>query len=123
MRPLRIMVVEDNAVNRLVVTKFLEKMGQQVIPATGGREAVSIFESNPVDLILMDIQMPGMDGIEATRMIRRYDRGQTVPIIALTAHAMPGDRENFLAQGMDGYLAKPLDKDKLLRLLADYAVE
>jgi signal transduction histidine kinase/CheY-like chemotaxis protein len=122
LRPLRIMVVEDNAVNRMVVTKLLEKMGQLVIPATTGREAVTAFESVPVDLILMDIQMPGMDGVEATREIRRYDRGRTVPIIALTAHAMPGDRESFLARGMDGYLAKPLDREKLMKLLVDYAV-
>ena len=121
LQPLRIMVVEDNVVNRLVVTKFLEKRGQQVIPATGGQEAVTIFESVPVDLILMDIQMPGMDGVEATRRIRSYDRGRNIPIIALTAHAMPGDRESFLAQGMDGYLSKPLDKNKLMQLLADYA--
>ncbi|HKK33718.1 MAG TPA: response regulator [Desulfomicrobiaceae bacterium] len=121
LRPLRILVVEDNTVNRLVVTKFLEKMGQQVVQAAGGREAISIFESSRVDLILMDIQMPGMDGIEATREIRKYDRGHSVPIIALTAHAMPGDRESFLARGMDGYLSKPLDKEKLSQLLADYA--
>ncbi|MCA1944856.1 MAG: response regulator [Desulfovibrio sp.] len=111
----RVLVVEDEQINRLAVTRFLEKLGCTALAATNGQEALACLDSlaqAPVDAVLMDIQMPEMDGVETTRRIRSGQAGdshRTVPIIALTAHAMAGDREAFLRAGMDAYLAKPVE--------------
>jgi CheY-like chemotaxis protein len=108
---LRILVVEDNFVNRKVCQKILERHGCAVEFAENGQEAVNQVENRPdYDLILMDLQMPIMDGFEATLAIRARDRkvGRHTPIVALTAHAMRGDREKCLALGMDDYLTKPV---------------
>ncbi|RDJ93137.1 response regulator, partial [Lacticaseibacillus rhamnosus] len=106
----RILVAEDNRVNQIVMVRLLEKRGAQALVANNGKEALDIHTSAPVDLILMDIQMPEMDGREATRRIREQEKstGSHVPIMALTAHAMKGDREKCIRAGMDGYLAKPI---------------
>jgi signal transduction histidine kinase/ActR/RegA family two-component response regulator len=114
---LRILLAEDNAVNRKLATLLLRKDGHEVIPAEDGRQAVETVGREAVDLILMDIQMPEMDGMEATRIIR--ESGSRVPIIALTAHAMSSDRGRFLAAGMDGCVTKPIDFGELSRAIAE----
>jgi signal transduction histidine kinase/DNA-binding response OmpR family regulator len=116
---LRVLVVEDNAVNRLVATKALERQGHVVCSVNNGREAVAAWRRERFDLILMDCQMPEMDGYEATRAIRALERptGRHTQIVAVTANAMQGDRERCLAAGMDGYLAKPLKRERLRDLL------
>jgi two-component system sensor histidine kinase/response regulator len=119
-RALRILLAEDNPVNRLVAVTLLRKRGHSVAVAADGREALALLEQSPVDVILMDVQMPVMDGMEATAIIRAHgDEGRRrIPIIALTAHAMQGDRERCLAAGMDDYLTKPLNSDDLFAALA-----
>jgi PAS domain S-box-containing protein len=112
----RILFVEDDAVSLTAGTRMLEKAGHQVATAKDGKEALQLLQRQEFDLILMDVQMPVMDGVEATRRIRRGeagDRHQSIPIIAMTAYAMVGDREKFLAAGMDGYLAKPVAMEVL----------
>jgi CheY-like chemotaxis protein len=111
----RVLVADDNIVNRKVVHYMLEKKGHQVISVQDGKEALNALDSNIVDLILMDVQMPVMNGIEATQAIREKEQGGSVhtPIIALTAHAMKGDRERCLEAGMDDYLPKPINPDSL----------
>jgi len=119
-RPLRILLAEDNPVNRRLACYMLEKKGHTVITAQDGLEALALLEKETVDLILMDVQMPGMDGIEATRVIRARETpgGLRVPIVALTAHAMSGDRAYCLDAGMDDYLSKPIQAGELQRVLA-----
>jgi signal transduction histidine kinase/CheY-like chemotaxis protein len=108
-RPMRILLAEDNAVNQLVALRILEKRGHTVVVAVDGREAVAAVEREAFDVILMDVQMPELDGLEATALIRKAEAGtgRHVPIVALTAHAMREDRERCLNAGMDEYLAKP----------------
>ncbi len=112
---LSILLAEDNPINRKLAVKMLENMGHTVKTAFNGREAVEAFESQHFDLILMDIQMPDMDGIQATSIIREKEKllGTKIPIIAMTAHALAGDRERFLAAGMDGYVSKPITAKEL----------
>jgi signal transduction histidine kinase/DNA-binding response OmpR family regulator/putative methionine-R-sulfoxide reductase with GAF domain len=114
-RRLRVLVAEDNAVNQRVVIRMLETAGCRVDAVANGREAIDTFARLPYDLVFMDCQMPEMDGFEATRAIRDAERGNVsgrrVPIVALTANALQGDREQCLAAGMDDYLAKPITKD------------
>jgi signal transduction histidine kinase/DNA-binding response OmpR family regulator len=107
---LRILVTEDNKVNQKVASLMLNKIGQEVVIANNGVEAVALFKQQTFDLILMDIQMPIMDGISAAKEIRRREKNEStrIPIIALTANAMKGDKERFLAAGMDEYLSKPI---------------
>jgi two-component system, sensor histidine kinase and response regulator len=117
----RILLAEDNAVNQKLVVRLLEKAGQQVVVAGTGREAVELLERRLFDLILMDVQMPDMDGFEATAVIRRKEEasGGHIPIVAMTAHAMRGDRERCLAAGMDGYIAKPIQARELYEVLSE----
>jgi two-component system, sensor histidine kinase and response regulator len=119
---LAILVAEDNAVNQKLIIRMLEKRGHRVKLGSNGREALRLFESEPFDLVLMDIQMPEMDGLAATGKIRELEHasgpGRHIPIIALTAHAMKGDQERFLAAGMDGYLSKPIRPNELDELLS-----
>ena len=114
---LRLLVVEDNPVNRLVATRLLEKQNHTVRTATNGREALDMIEKEKFDCVLMDVQMPVLDGFEATAAIRNKERvsGGHLPIIALTAHAIAGDLERCLAAGMDGYLTKPDNAKRCLR--------
>jgi CheY-like chemotaxis protein len=111
----RILVADDNIVNRKVVQYLLEKKGHQVISAQDGREALNLLDNQIVDLILMDVQMPKMNGLEATLAIREKEKAgkSHTPIIALTAHAMKGDRERCLEAGMDDYIAKPIKPEEL----------
>jgi len=119
---LRVLLAEDNLVNQRLGMRLLEKRGHSVVVAGNGRETLAAFESGGFDLILMDLQMPEMDGFEATTAIREREResGNRVPIVALTAHAMKGDREKCLAAGMDGYLTKPIRPVELDGVLDTY---
>ncbi len=110
-RPLRILIAEDNPVNQQLALHLLERRGHSAVVAENGREAIAAMEKHKFDMVLMDVQMPEMGGLEATRAIREREKstGEHVPIVAMTAHAMQGDREHCLEAGMDGYLAKPLD--------------
>jgi CheY-like chemotaxis protein len=116
-RRLRVLLAEDNAINRELVVRLLSKRGHAVVVAANGKQAVSALETQSFDVVLMDVQMPEMDGFEATAAIRQKEKaiGTHVPIIALTAHAMKGDRERCLAGGMDGYVSKPVQAEELIK--------
>lgn len=113
--PLKILLSEDNLVNQKLAVKLLEKQGWEVMVAGNGKEAVELIERDGFDLVLMDVQMPEMDGIEATRVIREKEKcsGKHIPIIALTAHAMKKDRNACLEAGMDSYISKPIKVKEL----------
>jgi signal transduction histidine kinase/ligand-binding sensor domain-containing protein/ActR/RegA family two-component response regulator len=115
-RSLTVLVAEDNVVNQRLATAILQRRGHQVILAGDGREAIERARTGPVDVILMDVQMPGMNGFQATAALRERERlgGPRTPIVALTAHALSGDRERCLEAGMDDYLTKPLRADRLI---------
>jgi len=119
---LRVLLAEDNPVNQKVVTRLLEKRGHSVVVAGNGREALDALGKEPFDLVLMDVQMPEMDGFETTAAIRENEKSSGVhqPVVALTANAMKGDREQCLAAGMDAYLTKPIRSAELDALLAAY---
>jgi signal transduction histidine kinase/DNA-binding response OmpR family regulator len=118
---LHILLAEDNAVNQKLAVRVLEKRGHVVVVAETGKVAVETFEKQPFDLILMDIQMPVMDGLEATLAIRLREKqsGKRIPIIAMTASAMVGDKERCLEAGMDGYVSKPLDTRELFAVIEE----
>jgi PAS domain S-box-containing protein len=120
LEPLRVLVAEDNQVNRLLIVRMLEQEGHKVSVAGSGAEAIELVKRGPVDLVLMDLEMPNVGGLEATRLIRASEKrhGGYVPIVAITAHAMPGYRERCLDAGMDGYIAKPIQKEDLWRAIA-----
>jgi CheY-like chemotaxis protein len=114
-RSLRNLVAEDNRVNQLVVTRLMEKQGHMVTVAASGREAIAALNRDNFDVILMDIHMPEVDGLQATRMIRAREQytGHHIPIIAVTAFAMKGDAEKCLEAGMGAYSAKPIQATEL----------
>jgi signal transduction histidine kinase/DNA-binding response OmpR family regulator len=122
--PLRILLAEDNPVNQQLARRLLEKRGHTVAVASSGREALAAYSRSRFDIILMDVQMPDIDGYEATAEIRRREaiEGGAIPIIALTAHAMKGDRERCLESGMTAYLSKPIDAQQLFRTVEDLAL-
>ena len=117
--PLRVLLAEDNAVNQILAKRVLEKRGHKVTVAANGLEAVAATEEQRFDVVLMDVQMPEMDGFEATAAIREKEKSTHahLPIVAMTAHAMQGDRERCLAAGMDAYVSKPIQVDLLLQTL------
>jgi PAS domain S-box-containing protein len=119
-RTLQVLVAEDNQVNQLVATRIFEKLGHQATAVSNGREAFVAFQAGKFDLIAMDVQMPEMDGLDATSAIRAWEKtaGTHTPIIAMTAHAMKGDRERCLAAGMDGYTSKPIRIGELEHAIA-----
>jgi two-component system, sensor histidine kinase and response regulator len=120
-RPLRVLLAEDSAVNQKLATVLLEMQGHAVTIANNGREALEKVEHERFDVILMDVQMPELDGLEATRAIRNLSsENQRIPIVAMTAHAMQGDRERCLEAGMDDYLAKPIRAKELQHVLARF---
>jgi CheY-like chemotaxis protein len=119
-----VLVAEDNRVNQRLTTRLLEKRGHRVVMTANGREALEALAKGSYDLVLMDMQMPEMDGFEATSALREIEKrkgdGAHQPVIALTAHAMKGDRERCEAAGMDGYLAKPIRTPELDAVLEIY---
>ncbi len=121
LRNLRILLAEDNAVNRKLALRLLERNGHTVFVAANGHQAVALWDREKVDVVLMDLQMPEMDGFQATAALRESERvhGGHVPIVALTAHALTGDRELCLSSGMDAYLAKPYSMEELDRVLVE----
>ena len=119
--PHRILIVEDNQVNQKVVTSVLRKRGYAITLANDGQEALSKLETGGgYDLVLMDVQMPVLDGLETTRLIRKDVRWRNLPVVAMTAHAMHGDKEKCLAAGMTGYISKPVHPAHLLRTLDEF---
>lgn len=122
---LRILLAEDNAVNQKLAARLLEKRGHAVTVAGTGRAALESLEKQPFDLVLMDMQMPEMDGLEATVAIRELEKasGEHIPIIAMTANAMKGDRERCLAAGMDAYLSKPIQVKELFATMEEVMIQ
>ena len=120
LRPLRILLAEDNAINQRLASRLLENRGHTVAVASNGRRALDLLDEQAFDVVLMDVQMPEMDGFEATGAIRAKEKatGQRIPIVAMTAHAMKGDRERCLKAGMDGYISKPTKPEDLLAAIA-----
>lgn len=117
----RVLVVEDNDMNMQLVEYLLEEGGVDIVKATSGEEALSITRSAaPFDLILMDIHLPGMDGLSVVRAMKDDTRTARVPILALTAHAMRGDKDRFLDAGCDGYISKPIDVKTFLSSIEQY---
>jgi two-component system, cell cycle response regulator DivK len=116
----RILYVEDNYHNKRLVRKILKAKGYAVLEAEDGHTGVEIALAELPDLILMDINIPGLDGIEATRLIKAHQETESIPVIALTANAMRGDRERFIAAGCDDYLPKPISTADLMKLITDY---
>jgi CheY-like chemotaxis protein len=122
--PARILVVEDNQVNQKVVTAVLRKRGFTIELANDGQEALNKLDKSPAfDLVLMDVQMPVLDGLEATRLIRKEQRWKELPIIAMTAHAMNGDKERCLEAGMNGYISKPVHPSLLLSTVDEFLLQ
>lgn len=118
-----VLVVEDNDMNMQLVEYLLEEGGYSIVKATSGEEALAITRdaaAPPPDIILMDIHLPGMDGLSVVRQMKTDERTQRVPILALTAHAMRGDRDRFLDAGCDGYISKPIDVKTFLSAIEGY---
>lgn len=120
---LNVLLTEDNPVNRVLARKILQKQGHNVTCASNGKEAVQLWQTNrgrQFDIILMDVQMPEMDGLQATAYIRtrETETGRHIPIVAMTAHAMKGDRERCLESGMDSYISKPITAAGLAQVIA-----
>jgi PAS domain S-box-containing protein len=124
-RVLSFLVAEDNVINQKLIARLLEKRGHTVVLAQNGREALEVLEKQSFDIVLMDGQMPEMDGFEATKRIREKEKtnGTHLPIIALTAHAMQGDRERCLANGMDAYVSKPINVEELFAVVESVVLE
>jgi CheY-like chemotaxis protein len=114
-RTLRILLAEDNRVNQAVASRHLAKLGHTLVIANNGQEAIDLLQQQTFDLLLMDVQMPELDGFLATKRIREHEKSTHghIPIIAMTAHAMKGDRARCLAAGMDGYVTKPLNPEEV----------
>ena len=122
---IRVLLVEDNLINRKLASKLLEKKGAKIVCATNGVEALEILQKEQFDLVLMDIQMPVMDGFEATKQIRSMEneKNSNIPVIAMTAHALKGDRDKCLAAGMDDYLSKPIKANELYKKVARWSLK
>ena len=116
-----ILVVEDNDMNMQLVEFLLEEGGYRIVKATSGEEALSLTHDGAApDLILMDIHLPGMDGLSVVRAIKSDERTSRIPILALTAHAMRGDKDRFLEAGCDGYISKPIDVKTFIASIERY---
>lgn len=117
--PLQVLVVEDNPINQRLVMAFLEEAGHTAVLAASGREALAALERQSFDVVLMDVEMPDMDGFQTTAAIRALGEstGSRLPILAMTAHSNPEDRDRCLAAGMDGYIAKPMRFEELIELI------
>jgi two-component system, cell cycle response regulator DivK len=116
----RVLVVEDNDKNMKLFRDVLQASGYSAFEATTGEEAVELALVHEPALVLMDVQLPGIDGVEALEKLRRDERTASIPVLALTAQAMSGDRERFLEAGFDGYLAKPVDVGELIEAVREH---
>ena len=114
----KVLIVEDNDMNKVLVREILTLNGYETLEAKSGLEALKILRDHTPDVILMDIQLPEMDGITATRIIKSEEKNRGIPVLALTASAMKGDEENILSKGFDGYVAKPIEVKKLVETVA-----
>lgn len=118
--PLRVLAVEDDRISRLSLVRMLEKSGCRVVAVEDGEKALERLQAEAFDAVFMDVQMPGLNGMQTTRAIRSGKAGadrSRIPVVALTAHAMTGDRERFLRAGMDHYLSKPLERRELQQII------
>jgi two-component system, cell cycle response regulator DivK len=116
----RLLIVEDNEKNMKLVRDVLQATGYSTLEATTGEEAIELSLSQAPALVLMDVQLPGIDGVEALERLRQNERTASIPVLALTAQAMSGDRERFLEAGFDGYLAKPVDVGELIETVREH---
>lgn len=116
---LKVLVVEDNFMNKVLVREILALHGYDIIEAKSGTEAIKTLNTHRPDIILMDIHLPEMDGITATRIIKSDERNRDIPVLALTASAMKGEEENLISKGFDGYVAKPIDRKRLLETISE----
>jgi CheY-like chemotaxis protein len=117
----RVLVVEDNEMNMQLVEFLLEEGGYEIVKAASGEEAMSVARAGqPVDLILMDIHLPGVDGLSVVQELKKDARTSSIPILALTAHAMRGDKDRFLQAGCDGYISKPIDVKTFLAAISEF---
>ena len=116
----RVLVVEDNEKNMKLFRDVLQATGYSTLEAMSGEDAVELALSHEPALVLMDVQLPGIDGVEALARLRRDERTASIPVVALTAQAMSGDRERFLDVGFDGYLAKPVDVAQLVQVVREH---
>jgi two-component system cell cycle response regulator DivK len=116
----RVLIVEDNGKNMKLVRDVLQATGYSTLEATTGEEAVELALSQAPALVLMDVQLPGIDGVAALERLRQNERTASIPVLALTAQAMSGDRERFLEAGFDGYLAKPVDVRDLIEAVREH---
>lgn len=119
----KILLVEDNPVNRRLAEFLLRSNGYQVVEASTSEEAFQLVKTEQPDLILMDIQLQGMDGLEVTKLLKENPETRDIPVLAVTSYAMKGDREKALAVGCAGYITKPIDKTILLKQVANTLVE
>ena len=117
-----VLVVEDNEINMELVGDVLRAKGYRTLEATSGEAALEVVQKQAPDLILLDIQLPGMDGYTTLQRLRAMPATAETPVVALTAQAMEGDRESFLAAGFDGYISKPIDVPEFVRAVAGYCV-
>jgi two-component system, cell cycle response regulator DivK len=115
-----ILVVEDNEKNMKLFRDVLQATGYSTIEATSGEDAIEVARSHEPELVLMDVQLPGIDGVEALARLKDDERTASIPVLALTAQAMSGDRERFLQAGFDGYLAKPVDVGELIEAVREH---
>jgi two-component system cell cycle response regulator DivK len=116
----RVLIVEDNGKNMKLVRDVLQATGYSTLEATTGEEAVELALSQAPALVLMDVQLPGIDGLEALRRLRRHEVTASIPVLAVTAQAMSGDRARFLDAGFDGYLSKPIDVAELIQVVQEH---
>ena len=116
----RLLIVEDNEKNMKLFRDVLQASGYSTLEAGTGEEAIQLAVSQAPALVLLDVQLPGIDGVETLARLRRDERTESIPVLALTAQAMHGDRERFLDAGFDGYLSKPIDILDLLRVVKEY---
>lgn len=115
----KVLIIEDNPANMALATFLLESVGHHVLPATDAETGLTLARDEQPDLILMDIQLPGMDGLQATALLKQGEATRSIPVIALTALAMKGDEERIRAAGCDGYIAKPLAYKQFLATISD----
>ena len=116
---MRILIIEDNEKNLKLFSVIVKSLGYEILTAMNGEEGVKIAKEESPDLILMDIQMPVMDGISALNMLKTDERTKNIPVIALTSYAMSGDKEKFIGLGFSDYISKPIDKDGFIKTIED----